>query len=84
MLTYLSLKDMTIIEVIKADKTRTKKIKPKEASSTQKAFASTECIWTIEQPPRCNRGSPTKLKNKNIRGTGKSSVAQLERQELDE
>lgn len=70
---------MTIIEVIKADKKRTKKIKQK---ATQKAFPST--IWTIEQTPRCNSGSPTKLKNKNIRGTGKSSVAQLERQELEE
>lgn len=78
---------MTITEgkVLKAEqKETTRKFKQKEASATRKAFPGTKCTRTVEQTPKYNTGSQTKLKNKNIGETAKSSAAQLERQELEE
>jgi len=62
----------------------TRKFNQKEASATRKAFPGTKLIRTMEQTLKCNTGSQTKLKNKNIRETAKRNAAQLDRQELEE
>lgn len=71
---------MTITEVLRTEGYNKNQEKlSKEACTTLKVFPGTKCIWAMEQTPKYNSGSPTKLKSKNMKETANSNAAQLER-----